>query len=94
MQCAFKGCNVADTGFLSQSEYSNVVNPLLRTVSRSVITVLLLKSHQSSFWCEDTGCVSLVLFLTRVDGVILLFAWLATLAVMSSIQKTLCKALN
>lgn len=54
-QCACKGCSVAVTGFISQSEYSSVVMLLLQTVNRNVIRVLILKSHQSSFWCKDTA---------------------------------------
>lgn len=86
MQCAV-------TGFLSQSECSNVVNLLLQAVSGNVIGVLLLKSHQSSFWWKDTA-LSPMLFRTLVDGVILLLPWLATLAVVSTMQKMPGKALN
>lgn len=74
----------AVTGFLSQCEHSNVVNMLLQTLSGSIIRVLLLKSHQSSFWCK--GSVSLMLFWTLVDGIILLLPWLATLAVVFTMQ--------
>lgn len=84
MQCAFKGCGATATGLLSQSEHSSAL-PLW---------VLLLKSHQSSFWCNNTAPWVWRSF-GLVDSVIFLFACLAMLTTMSSKQKMLVfKELN
>lgn len=72
-QCASKGCSVAVTGLLSQSEYSSVVTLLLQTVNRNVIRVLIPKSHQSSSWCRHSS-LNPMHFETLVGGVTLLFA--------------------